>query len=104
MIEQLSHKQRRFVEEYLIDGNATGAADRAGYSDSGYGRQLLSFPNVRDAIQEGQVTKSSPWISVADFWLQQATPYLEELVKKGHITCVGPTRSVQKRESIDHGI
>ena len=29
----LTPKQRRFVEEYLIDLNATAAAQRAGYSE-----------------------------------------------------------------------
>jgi len=29
---KLSAKQQRFVEEYLVDFNATAAAKRAGYS------------------------------------------------------------------------
>jgi phage terminase small subunit len=55
---KLTAKQALFVQEYLIDGNATGAAERAGYSDPGYGRQLIAFSNVRDAIQEAQAKRS----------------------------------------------
>ena len=32
MAKKLTEKQKRFVEEYLIDLNATQAAIRAGYS------------------------------------------------------------------------
>lgn len=46
----LSAKQQRFVEEYLIDFNATQAAGRAGYSDPNYGRQLITHPNVAPEI------------------------------------------------------
>jgi phage terminase small subunit len=42
----LTAKQRAFVREYVKDFNATKAAERAGYSDGNYGRQLLTNPNV----------------------------------------------------------
>jgi phage terminase small subunit len=50
METELTDKQRRFAEEYLIDLNSTQAAFRAGYSDANYGRQLLTIPNVLDYI------------------------------------------------------
>lgn len=53
----LSPKQRRFVEEYLVDLNATQAAIRAGYSVTSaraLGCQLLSKPDVADAVKAGQ--------------------------------------------------
>ncbi len=49
----LTPKQRRFVDEYLIDLNATQAATRAGYSaDTArqMGSENLSKPDVADAI------------------------------------------------------
>jgi phage terminase small subunit len=46
--------QKRFVDEYLIDLNATAAAQRAGYSDPNWGRALLTKPNVADKIAERQ--------------------------------------------------
>ena len=54
----LPAKQARFVEEYLVDMNATAAAGRAGYSDPNYGRQLLTHPNVAAAIAEAQSERS----------------------------------------------
>lgn len=52
MAERLTEKQRRFVSEYLIDLNATAAAERAGYKDPNIGRQLITKNNVSKAIQE----------------------------------------------------
>jgi phage terminase small subunit len=45
----------RFVEEFLVDCNATQAAKRAGYSDPSYGRQLISQAHIKDAIQKAQI-------------------------------------------------
>ncbi|HHX27616.1 MAG TPA: terminase small subunit [Firmicutes bacterium] len=49
----LTPRQERFVEEYLIDLNATQAAIRAGYSPASAGQQacdLLKLPKVRARI------------------------------------------------------
>ncbi|UJB75530.1 terminase small subunit [Citrobacter portucalensis] len=51
---ELTPQQKRFVAEYLIDQNATAAAERAGYSDASYGRQLLTLPHVAQAITQQQ--------------------------------------------------
>ncbi|WP_141026523.1 terminase small subunit, partial [Salmonella enterica] len=51
---ELTPQQKRFVAEYLIDQNATAAAERAGYSDASYGRQLLTLPHVAQAIAQQQ--------------------------------------------------
>ena len=51
----LTPKQQRFVEEYLIDLNATQAAIRSGYSEKSaqeIGAENLSKPMVAKAIQE----------------------------------------------------
>ncbi|WP_180116443.1 terminase small subunit [Acinetobacter sp. YH12140] len=53
----LTPKQQRFVEEYLIDLNATQAAIRAGYSEKTakvIAAQNLSKLNIQEAIQEAQ--------------------------------------------------
>lgn len=49
---KLTDKQKRFVQEYLVDLNATAAARRAGYKDPSIGRQLITKNNVSDAIQK----------------------------------------------------
>ena len=51
----LTERQRRFVEEYLIDGNATQSAIRAGYSRktaASIGEENLRKPEVARAIAE----------------------------------------------------
>ena len=58
----LRAKQQRFVEEYLIDLNATQAAIRAGYSQkTAYqlGYQLLQKTSVQNAISMAQKTRSN---------------------------------------------
>lgn len=53
----LTPKQQRFVEEYLIDLNATQAAIRAGYSEKtakSIGQENLTKLDIARAIQEAQ--------------------------------------------------
>ena len=53
----LTPKQQRFVEEYLIDLNATQAAIRSGYSEKTakeIGSENLTKPNIAKAIAEAQ--------------------------------------------------
>src|SRR4051812_27986220 len=57
MTENLTPKQQRFVEEYLIDLNATQAAIRSGYSPKTaceQGSRLLANVKVQSAIAEGR--------------------------------------------------
>lgn len=57
----LTAKQARFVEEYLVDLNATQAAIRAGYSAgtaSAIGHENLNKPEIANAIAEAQATRS----------------------------------------------
>lgn len=55
---ELTDKQRRFVDEYLVDLNATQAAIRAGYASGDIGRQLLTKTHVSDAIARAQSERS----------------------------------------------
>ncbi|MEQ8196061.1 MAG: terminase small subunit [Rhodospirillales bacterium] len=51
--DRLNARQRRFVEEYLIDLNAEQAARRAGYAEASAqknGLRLLEHPDVRAAL------------------------------------------------------
>ncbi len=57
----LTPKQACFVEEYLVDLNATQAALRAGYSPKtaySQGERLLKNVEVHRAIQEAQEARS----------------------------------------------
>ena len=52
---ELTAKQEQFIQEYLIDFNATQAAERAGYSKKtarAIGAENLTKPEIQAAIQE----------------------------------------------------
>lgn len=54
---RLTAKQKRFVAEYLVDGNATQAAIRAGYSKAtaySIGAENLKKPEIAAAIEAAQ--------------------------------------------------
>lgn len=58
---KLTDKQQRFIDEYLIDLNATQAAIRAGYSAKTaavIGAQNLIKLNIADAIAKAQEKRS----------------------------------------------
>ena len=58
---RMTDKQRRFVEEYLIDLNATQAAIRAGYSPDTakeIGCENLTKPNISKAIAKAMAERS----------------------------------------------
>lgn len=59
-MRKLTPKQQRFVEEYLVDLNATQAAIRAGYSPktaNEQGARLLANVSVQAAIQEAMKSR-----------------------------------------------
>ena len=58
---KLTEKQQRFVDEYLIDLNATQAAIRAGYSAKTadvQGSRMLGNVKVQQAISEAMAERS----------------------------------------------
>ncbi len=70
----LTAKQARFVEEYLIDLNATQAAIRAGYSEAtarSIGAENLTKPDILEAIIEAQAKRSERTKIDADYVLQR---------------------------------
>ena len=68
---RLTNKQARFVEEYLVDLNATAAAGRAGYRDPNIGRQLITKNNVSAAIAEAMKKRSERTGITADRVVQE---------------------------------
>ena len=70
----LTAQQRRFVAEYLKDGNATQAAIRAGYSKKSaeqIGYQLLQKTSVAQAIAQQQKASIARTLGSADEVLAQ---------------------------------
>lgn len=69
----MTPKQQRFVDEYLIDLNATQAAIRAGYSEKTarqVGAENLSKPDIADAIEAQAQARSQRTKIDADMVLQ----------------------------------
>lgn len=80
----LTAQQRRFVAEYLKDGNATQAAIRAGYSKKSaeqIGYQLLQKTSVAQAIAQQQKASIARTLGGADEVLAQMWQ-LEKLRKE----------------------
>lgn len=71
----LSPKESRFVDEYLVDCNATQAALRAGYSEKSVrqiGSENLSKPYIQHAIAKARMEQQQRTLIEADKVLQQA--------------------------------
>lgn len=69
----MTPKQQRFVDEYLIDLNATQAAIRAGYSAKTaqeQGSRLLSNAMIKAAVAAGQ-QKTSDDLGITREWILQ---------------------------------
>lgn len=70
----LTDRQQRFVDEYLVDLNATRAAIRAGYSAATaeqIGHQLLQKTLVSTAVSEAQAARSARIGLTADRVLEE---------------------------------
>lgn len=94
MAEKLTDKQAKFVEEYLLDLNATQAAIRAGYSAKTadrIGPELLGKTCVADAIRVAQAARSKRTEITADMvlkrWWEIATANPNELVEYRRNNC-----------------
>ena len=70
----LTEKQQRFVDEYLVDLNATQAAIRAGYSPhtaNEQGAQLLAKLSVQHAVREARSAQQKRTAITADTVLME---------------------------------
>lgn len=82
---KLTPKQKRFVEEYLVDCNATQAAIRAGYSPKtaySIGQENLKKPEVMKAIAEKQKKVSEKTEYDALAWRKDMLEYKKTLEQK----------------------
>lgn len=70
----LTEKQKRFVEEYLVDLNAAQAAIRAGYSEhtaKEMGYENLTKPYIQEAVSVAQAERSKRTEITQDRVLQE---------------------------------
>ncbi|HEV3143991.1 MAG TPA: terminase small subunit [Gemmataceae bacterium] len=72
--QALNPKQQRFVDEYVIDCNATQAAIRAGYSHNSagsIGEENLKKPEIKKAIAEARAAQRQRTHITADRVLEE---------------------------------
>lgn len=81
-IEPLSPRQRRFVEEYLVDLNPSRAAKRAGFRGHAAGSRLMSYRKVIQAIDEAMAARSERVRISADWVVEQLRAVAASDVRK----------------------
>ena len=82
---KLTPKQKRFVEEYVVDCNATQAAIRAGYSERNAGKigpELLGKTRIAEAIAKKQKVISEKTEYDALAWRKDMLEYKKTLEQK----------------------
>ncbi len=97
--EKLTPKQQRFVEEYLIDLNATQAAVRAGYSQrtaNEQGYENLTKPHIAAAISEAQQRRSERTEITQDWVLERLVAVAERTMQ------AEPVRDTQGNQTGDY--
>jgi phage terminase small subunit len=82
----MTPKQQRFVDEYLIDLNATQAAVRAGYSAKtaySIGEELLRKPDIAAAVAKAEAARSERTKIDADWVLRKAVELHDKAMADG---------------------
>lgn len=80
---EMTAKQRRFCDEYLIDLNATQAAIRAGYSQKtarAIGCENLMKPDIKEYIEKRMAEKEAALIADQD----EVMKYLTSVMRREH--------------------
>ena len=96
---KLTSKQERFVEEYLIDLNATQAAIRAGYSAKNadkIGSELLGKTRVATAIAAAKRARSEATKIDANYVLQKLHQIVERCLQEVKPALHAKTRQPMK--------
>lgn len=81
----LTEKQKRFVDEYLVDLNATAAARRAGYKDPNKGRQVTKSYAVAAAIQEGMKNREKRTNLTQDYVINNLVEIVERCMQRAPV-------------------
>ena len=88
MKDNLTAKQRRFVDEYLVDLNGTKSAIRAGYSERNADKiafQLLGKTRVAEAIAAAQAERSARVSVSADYVVNNLVEIVERCMQRAPV-------------------
>jgi phage terminase small subunit len=97
-MSRLTDKQQVFVHEYLIDMNATQAAIRAGYKNTGSGPHLMQKDHVSRAIKNALSDRASRLQMTADYVLEQLKTVVERCLQHEPVVKWNP--ETRKREPL----
>ena len=95
---ELTNKQKRFVEEYLVDMNGAAAARRAGYaqkSAAGSATRLLHNPGVRAALDAARSERSARVGVEADYVVNALVEIVERCMQRE------PVRTARGEQATD---
>ncbi len=99
----LSLKQKRFCEEYVISGNATEAAIKAGYSEKSarsQGAENLTKPDIRKYIKNLTKQPQNSRIATAD----EVLIFFSDIMKSSKVAAKDRIRAAEnlaKRFALD---
>lgn len=85
----LNDKQRRFIHEYLIDMNATQAAERSGYSQKtaySQGQRLLKNVEISSEIKRLQSVQTSTAGKTREEIIQNLESVINLFIVSGKLT------------------
>jgi phage terminase small subunit len=97
-VTKLTAKQARFVDEYLVDLNATQAAVRAGYSKRTArqtGAENLSKPYIAAAIAERQEIRAERTEVTQDYVVENLAEVVERCMQRAPVMVRAGNRVVQ---------
>lgn len=91
VVDNLTVRQRRFVEEYLVDFNGSAAVNRAGYNTKYPGRlahEMLQHPGIRAAIDQLTVERASEVTLKPDYVFNKLQRTIEKAEQDNNHTAV----------------
>lgn len=91
VIDNLTVRQRRFVEEYLVDFDGAAAVQRAGYGTKYPARlahEMLQHPGIRAAIDQLTVDRAKETTLKPDYVMNKIKRTLERAEADGNYTVV----------------
>lgn len=101
-MSKLTIKQKQFVDEYIISGNATDAAIKAGYSKrtaKSIGAENLTKPDIVNALREKEREIQSKKIAKQEEVLEYLTSILRN--EQTQQTLIGVGKGVQAITDIE---
>lgn len=101
-MSKLTIKQKKFVEEYIISGNATEAALKAGYSKKtsySIGNENLKKPDILAALQKKEEAIQSKKIASQEEVLEYLTSILRG--EQEEKTLIGTGKGAQRITNIE---